>query len=454
MVLVKWVINSGRLALRPARQGSYGASMRMLTLVLSLVFVLAVVSSGSIAQAEETSTTHVVRFGETLSQIAQSYQVPMRTVMDQNGIRNANAIYVGQTLKIPLVSPEIVEALNEPEEVAVELERVDESAKAGLAAAQPFRTTSLNRVYTVRPGDSLGWIALRYGVDLPALRAVNNLSPGQSVRIGQVLVLPATDSDTKVTPPSQDYTIRAGDSLGLIAQRFEIPMQSLMTANRISNPNLIQPGQKLVIPNQSEQRAAPSVGPAQAGFYYHSVRPGETLSHLSLMYDSTPDAIVSYNNLPDNETVYSGLEVRIPFGPPVMEGRRPPSPRSGTEFVISLSRQRCWVFQGDRVVHEWKCSTGYGEWLTRTGTFPVKTKMEMAKSSAYRLDMPYWLGLYDVGRFENGIHGLPVDWDTGKKIWETLVGQPATFGCAMLLDEDAAMLFDFAYIGMPVHIVD
>jgi LysM repeat protein len=454
MVFMKWVINSGKLVSLPVRQGSYGASMRILILVLSLVFVLVLVSSGSIVQAEETTATHIVRFGETLSQIAQSYQVPMQAVMDQNGIRNANAIYVGQTLKIPLVSPEIVEALNEPEDAAVELERVDESAKAGLAATQPLRTTSLNRVYTVRPGDSLGWIALRYGVDLPALRAVNNLSPGQPVRIGQVLVLPATESDTKVTPPSQNYTIRAGDSLGLIAQRFEIPMRSLMTANRISDPNLIQPGQKLVIPDQSERRSSPPVGPSQTGFYYHSVRPGETLSHLAQMYDSTPDAIASYNNLPNSETVYSGLEVRIPYGPPVMEGRRPPSPRSGTEFVISLSRQRCWVFQGDRVVHEWKCSTGYGEWLTRTGSFPVKTKMEMAKSSAYRLDMPYWLGLYDVGNFENGIHGLPVDWDSGEKIWDTLVGQPATFGCAMLLDEDAAMLFDLAYIGMPVHIVD
>jgi hypothetical protein len=67
--------------------------------------------------------------------------------------------------------------------------------------------------------------------------------------------------------------------------------------------------------------------------------------------------------------------------------------------------------------------------------------------------MPYWLGIYDVGTFENGIHGLPLKWETGEKIWEGLVGQPATFGCAMLDDADAATLFDLAYLGMPVYIV-
>jgi hypothetical protein len=54
--------------------------------------------------------------------------------------------------------------------------------------------------------------------------------------------------------------------------------------------------------------------------------------------------------------------------------------------------------------------------------------------------------------YENGIHGLPVKWDTGEKIWGGLIGQPATFGCAMLDDEDAKTLYDLAYLGMPVYI--
>jgi hypothetical protein len=49
---------------------------------------------------------------------------------------------------------------------------------------------------------------------------------------------------------------------------------------------------------------------------------------------------------------------------------------------------------------------------------------------------------------------LPIDWATNEKIWEGLLGQPATFGCAMLADADAARLFELAYLGMPVYIVN
>jgi hypothetical protein len=180
---------------------------------------------------------------------------------------------------------------------------------------------------------------------------------------------------------------------------------------------------------------------------------GDTLSALAKAFDSTKLALLEYNGLPDEETVYAGVELRIPYGPPALPDRRPPVPASGTSFLVSLSRQQCWLFQGASVARAWTCSTGYGEWITRTGTFAVQSKIEVAESSAYRLDMPYWLGIYNVGDYENGIHGLPVDWDTGEKIWEGLIGEPATFGCAMLDDMDAAELFTTAYIGMPIHVI-
>ena len=164
-------------------------------------------------------------------------------------------------------------------------------------------------------------------------------------------------------------------------------------------------------------------------------------------------ALLEFNNLPDEETVYSGLQLRIPFGAPPLPQVAPPVPLSGTSFLVSLSRQECWLFEGGQVRYRWTCSTGYGDWITRTGTFNVQTMLEMAQSSAYELDMPYWLGIYDVGEFENGIHGLPIDWETGEEIWDGLIGQPATFGCAMLTNEDAAVLFDRAYLGMPIHVL-
>ncbi len=317
------------------------------------------------------------------------------------------------------------------------------------------RVVSLNRTMTVRDGDNLGWIALRYGVDLAALTALNGLDSEKSaIGIGQTLLLPATADDLRVAAPDSIHTVQPGESLGLIAQANGLSLPELLAANRISDPNTIQPGQKLVIPGPVREGEASALGPARSGFFYHNVRPGDTMSQLAQEYATTPQAIVRYNSLPDEQTIYSGLEVRIPYGPPVVARRLPPTPQSGTEFIISITRQRCWVMQEGTILYAWRCSTGQGQWATRTGSFPIKTKLETAQSSAYRLDMPFWLGLYDVGSFENGIHGLPVQWGSGEKLWDTLVGQPATFGCAMLLDEDAATLFALSYLGMPVHIVD
>jgi len=421
---------------------------RWLIVACLLLLLLAALNDGNaLAQSQPQETpplhpvAHTVAAGETLSEIAQGYGIPLADLLAYNGITDADSVRVGRELRLPPSPPS---------------EAADPADPTQPAQPQPGgQVISLNRTTTVRPDDNLSLIALRYGVDLSALLALNGMdSAADTIRAGQELLLPATTDDLLVADPDRVYRVQPGESLGLIAQAHDITLPELMAVNRISDPNTIQPGQELVIPGEIRTGQAESIGPARAGFYYHNVQPGETMSQLAQTYNTTPQAIVRYNGLPDEQTIYSGLEVRIPYGPPILNRLRPPTPETGTEFVVSITRQECWVMQNGTVLHDWRCSTGQGQWATRTGSFPIKTRMEVAQSSAYRLDMPFWLGIYDVGEFENGIHGLPVEWETGEKLWDTLVGQPATFGCAMLLDEDAATLFALSYLGMPVHIVD
>jgi len=465
---------------------------------------------------------HVVQTGETLSEIAQQYDLSLTRLMLFNGLRDANAIVVGQELLIPptvadeataisstptarataiptattgalptpttgaLPTPTEIVSATEPPPTAT---AIDPTATSSTAVATAQRTAprvsatpgaaapatsaataldaalvaaqiaSLNRTYTVSTGDTFSRIALRTGVDQEALRQLNRLDADDlgNLLIGQKLLLPASGDDLRVRQPGKEYVIQAGDTLGSIANQFDLAFADLLTANYITDPNTISIGQRLTIPAPSsevaETQQEKSVGPARSGFYYYTVQAGDTLSELARAFDSTKLALLEYNGLPDEQTVYAGIELRIPYGPPALPDRRPPVPASGTSFMVSLSRQQCWLFQGASVAEAWTCSTGYGDWITRVGTFAVQSKIEVAESNAYRLDMPYWLGIYNVGQYENGIHGLPVDWDTGEKIWEGLIGEPATFGCAMLNDEDAAVLFETAYIGMPIHVL-
>lgn len=421
---------------------------------------------------ETTPTEHVVQPGENLSAIAQRYGMTLDELMEINGISDADTIVIGTRLRLtPVIDTEEAQ----PAEPTPEPER----------SGNPI--ASLNRTYTVGAGDSIALIALRLGVDEAALRWLNALDDSHLLSLGEVLILPATaqelvvprsepsseDEDATETAPSDNrprYTVQPGDSLSHIAQAHSLSLAEIMEANQIANPDSVVIGQELIIPTPArmgivgttgsgetdvEQEPAPPqlIGRPRSGFFYYTVKPGDTLSELAREFDSTQLAILEYNDLPNTETVYAGLEVRIPYGPPALSLDLPPIPFAGSRFVVSLSRQQCWLLEANSVRYSWNCSTGYGEWITRTGNFAVQTKMEMAKSTAYELDMPYWLGIYDVGTYENGIHGLPIRWEDGEKIWEGLIGQPATFGCAMLDDDDAKRLYDLAFLGMPVHIV-
>ncbi len=65
---------------------------------------------------------------------------------------------------------------------------------------------------------------------------------------------PATATTAPVVTPTQEvggqqeYTVQAGDSLGAIAAQFGVTVDAIVQANSITDPNLILPGETLIIP--------------------------------------------------------------------------------------------------------------------------------------------------------------------------------------------------------------
>ena len=110
-----------------------------------------------------------------------------------------------------------------------------------------------------------------------------------------------------------------------------------------------------------------------------------------------------------------------------------------------------YVYNGGRLVYKWPVSTGLPGRNTARGNFKIQSKYDEAWSSIWQLRMPYWLGIYDVGTYENGIHALPIN-RRGQKLWAGLLGSPASFGCVILSTENAATLYKWAPMGTPVII--
>lgn len=110
--------------------------------------------------------------------------------------------------------------------------------------------------YTVRPGDTLGAIALRLHTSWTTLAALNHLANPNWLAVGQVLQVPGGSSSDPIlnAAPATTYRVQSGDTLSAIASRFATTWQALAQLNHLSDPNLLVVGQVLQVNGQTPSR--------------------------------------------------------------------------------------------------------------------------------------------------------------------------------------------------------
>ena len=109
--------------------------------------------------------------------------------------------------------------------------------------------------YTVRRGDSLSVIADRYDTSISELVAINQLRDRNRIRVGQTLLLPQPDGEMPTLlvnnggpltiPSSGDYEVQHGDTVSIIAERYRVPLATVVALNNLDSRGTIYPGQLL-----------------------------------------------------------------------------------------------------------------------------------------------------------------------------------------------------------------
>lgn len=126
-------------------------------------------------------------------------------------------------------------------------------------------TTSVARTHIVRKGESLSLIALKYRVSKQSIISANNITNPNLLRVGKRLEIPSSGSNAST------YVVKKGDSLGVIAQRHGTTTKALSQLNNISDPSLIKVGQKLKIPQGGGSPGASGSG-RETKLLPHTVR--------------------------------------------------------------------------------------------------------------------------------------------------------------------------------------
>lgn len=174
--------------------------------------------------------------------------------------------------------------------------------------------------YTVQRGDTLGRIAKEHGVSVSDLAAANNIANPNLIHPGQVLVIPGEEGE-----PDLVHIVARGDTLNRIAAQYGAKPADIAAANSLSNPNLIYPGQKLLVPgapgktrppsppqsgssSDTDSDVAPAPGPGRSGAF-HIVAKGESVGTIASKYGGvTSDDIVRANGIL-NGVIYSGTRL-------------------------------------------------------------------------------------------------------------------------------------------------
>ncbi|MGS2721274.1 LysM peptidoglycan-binding domain-containing protein [Paraglaciecola aestuariivivens] len=179
---------------------------------------------------------HKVKSGDSLLKLANQYHTTTEIISNVNELKSS-VIIAGDYLIIPV-------ALKS-------LESYSLSQEQRLAKTQARKSGSYKLQHTVKSGDTFWDLSRTYKVNLRQLAKWNGMAPTDTLRPGKKLVVwvnnVSSNQRQDAVMRTLTYTVRNGDSLAKIANKFKVKLSDLQKWNQSKLKKYLQPGQKLQI---------------------------------------------------------------------------------------------------------------------------------------------------------------------------------------------------------------
>ncbi len=313
------------------------------------------------------SIRHRVRPGDNLGRIARRYHVRVTQLCRWNHVTGKTILRPGRILLVsrPLPPP-VAEAPPPAVAAAAPVHAPAETAAAPASPAQtplpvleapkpalPAATAAAPaQTHVVEIGETPFSVSRRFDIRLGELAALNGLNLAHPIiKIGQTLIVkapaaavpvahtapvssavPAAASGTDAAQPGtaksdsgtpmvgqsehkgQDkiYVIAKGEDLFRISLRYSVSVDSLMTANRITDVLRIREGDTLRIPLSAETVARSAVAPPpETGVIYYKVKDGDTLVRIAAEFGVPVDSLYKENKMKSDTVLIPGKVIRV-----------------------------------------------------------------------------------------------------------------------------------------------
>ncbi|MFB0636781.1 LysM peptidoglycan-binding domain-containing protein [Bacillus rugosus] len=204
-------------------------------------------SSNKSSSSSSSTGTYKVQLGDSLWKIANKVNMSVAELKVLNNLKS-DTIYVNQVLKTKSSG--------------------SKTSSKDTSSNSNSSQTSGTKNYTVKSGDSLWKIANNYNLTVQQIRNSNNLK-SDVLYVGQVLKLtgqassgtssPSSSSSNASSSTTTTYTVKSGDSLWVIAQKFNVTAQQIREKNNLKT-DVLQIGQKLVITGKASSSSSSSSG--------------------------------------------------------------------------------------------------------------------------------------------------------------------------------------------------